>query len=268
MQATRGSASSSGNPSSIRMARGGWRASSGIGFLLLLAIVFIAVLDRGQTAIRYFDWHAAAVVLGGVCGSVLMAFDASVFTAMIRDLVGVATGRDPSNAELDALSDSIEKLQSAWQEGRRSEALALAESGASLEIKTAAESLIQRFSGSRLTERFEFLRAHCQERLLPKVEGWDMVARLGPSFGIIGTVAGMVTLFRNMADRSGNLGGAMALALLATLYGILVGTAIGGPMSARANNALNRRLGLIDLLERQTAALIDDERGRGEAGRA
>jgi chemotaxis protein MotA len=88
-----------------------------------------------------------------------------------------------------------------------------------------------------------------------------MVARLGPSFGIVGTVAGMVTLFRNMADRSGNLGGAMALALLATLYGILLGTAIGGPMSARLNNRLNRRIGLIDLLERQTAALIDEDSG-------
>jgi chemotaxis protein MotA len=95
-----------------------------------------------------------------------------------------------------------------------------------------------------------------------------MVARLSPSFGIVGTVAGMVQLFRNMATQSGGLGGAMAMALLETLYGILFGTAVGGPMSTRLNQQLNEHLSLIDLLERQVAALIEEDRSRKRGSEA
>jgi chemotaxis protein MotA len=237
------------------------KLTSVAGFLILMGVIYVAVLDRGQAEIRYFDWHAAAVVLGGVLGSLLLAFNGRVFGSMASDWLAVVTGRDSSQEDLERFSAAIEAMQSSWQDGRRADVLAELEKNQAPEIRAAADTLIQRASGHRLKERFEFLRVRSSEELLPQIEGWDMVARLGPSFGIVGTVAGMVTLFRNMADRSGNLGGAMALALLATLYGILLGTAIGGPMSARLNNRLNRRIGLIDLLERQTAALIDEDSG-------
>ena len=236
------------------------RIGPALGFLVLLGVVWISLLDRGQTEIHYFDWHAGAVVLGGVVGSLMLALNFNVCLAMLKDLLAVITARDLSASELNEFAAGVGRMQSSWKEGRRAQVLSDVESGSSPEIRTAAEALIQRSSPQRLIERFEFLRARSSESLLPQIEGWDMVGRLGPSFGIVGTVAGMVALFRNMGDASGNLGGSMALALLSTLYGILIGTALGGPMSTRINNLLNRRMGLIDLLERQTAALIDEDR--------
>lgn len=234
--------------------------ASGLGFLLLVGVVFVSVLERGQTEIRYFDWHAATVVLGGVCGSLLVAVKGSTFLQMANDWFHVTTGRDPHHAQLGKLNSDLQVMETAWREGRRGEVLKLADSP-SAEVRVAAEALIQHLSGERLRERFEALRMACSQRLLPQIEGWDMVARLSPSFGIVGTVAGMVQLFRNMATSSGGgLGGAMAMALLATLYGILLGTAVGGPMSTRLNLRLNENLGLIDLLERKVASLVDEDK--------
>lgn len=233
-----------------------------IGFLLLLGVLVISVLERGQGQISYFDWHAAAVVLGGVGGSLLLALKSSIFVQMLADWSSVIMGRDTLRDSLEQLKEEISKLESAWRQGRRAEVLNLVENGASVEVRVAAEALVQHLRGKRLEEKFESLRAASQGQLVSQIEGWDMVARLAPSFGIVGTVAGMVQLFRNMANNSGNLGGAMALSLLATLYGIFLGTALGGPMSTRVNQILSERLGWIDLLERQVAAMIEEDQER------
>jgi chemotaxis protein MotA len=239
-----------------------WNFSSTLGFLILLSVVYISVLERANTEIHYFDWHAAVVVVGGVSGSLLIALRGSVFLKMIVDWLGVIFGRDEKQKELVELKAEITSMESAWSQGRRSEVLTLVEKSSFEEVRVAAEALVSHAHGHRLDERFEYLRSQSQDRLSSQIEGWDMVARLAPSFGIVGTVAGMVQLFRNMANNSGNLGGAMALALLATLYGILLGTALGGPMSTRINQILTERLGLIDLLERQVAAMIEEDRRR------
>ena len=181
---------------------------------------------------------------------------------MLKDWIGVVFGRDTTRWELANLKSEVGTMEAAWKQGRRTEVLNLVENGSSMEVRVAAEALVQRMQGHRLLERFESLRMENSDRLMPQIEGWDMVARLAPSFGIVGTVAGMVQLFRNLASNSGNLGGAMALALLATLYGILVGTALGGPMSTRLNHVLSERLNAIDMLERQVTALIEEDRAK------
>lgn len=235
---------------------------SSLGFIILLSVLLVAIQQRGQSEITYFDWHAAVVVLGGVIGSLLLALEAGVFGELLRDFTGVIFGKDSARRSLGALKEEVGAMESAWRQGRRAEVLGLVEKSECPEIRTASEALIAHLQGSRLEERFESLRASCQDGLVPQIEGWDMVARLAPSFGIVGTVAGMIQLFRNMANNSGNLGGAMGMALLATLYGILLGTALGGPMSTRLNQILSERLGLIDLLEVQVRAMIEEDRAK------
>jgi chemotaxis protein MotA len=237
-------------------------ANGTVGFLILVGVLLISALERGQAQITFFDWHAAVVVVGGVAGSLLIALKGDNFVKMIRDWLGVIVGQDSKRQGLEALASEIEAMETAWNQGRRTDVLKLVESAESREVRLAADALIQRFQGQRLLERFETLRAQAYGEFLPEIEGWDMVQRLGPSFGIVGTVAGMVQLFRNMANNSGNLGGAMALALLATLYGILMGTALGGPMSTRLNQILSSHIGAIDLLERRVAALIEEDRAK------
>jgi chemotaxis protein MotA len=136
----------------------------------------------------------------------------------------------------------------------------MADRGTTAELRLAADALLRQLDGPGLEEVFGELRATYLHRFAPVIEGWEMVARLAPSFGMVGTVTGMVQLFRNMAENSGNLGGSIAMALLATLYGIATGAALGGPMSSRVNNQLNDRLTQLDLLEKTVASLVRESR--------
>ncbi|MBX3560544.1 MAG: MotA/TolQ/ExbB proton channel family protein [Sphingomonas sp.] len=61
---------------------------------------------------------------------------------------------------------------------------------------------------------------------------WRHAAELAPSMGMIGTVIGLTAMFAKMSDPSA-MGPAMAIAMLTTLYGLLVAACVAGPIATR-----------------------------------
>jgi chemotaxis protein MotA len=61
---------------------------------------------------------------------------------------------------------------------------------------------------------------------------WTAAAEIAPAMGMVGTLIGLVRMFRSMDDPA-TIGGAMAIALLATLYGALFANLVAAPIAAR-----------------------------------
>jgi chemotaxis protein MotA len=61
---------------------------------------------------------------------------------------------------------------------------------------------------------------------------FETMAQLAPSFGLVGTLVSLVQVFRKMDNPSG-LGSAMAGALLATFYGVLLAYLIFQPVAGK-----------------------------------
>jgi chemotaxis protein MotA len=61
---------------------------------------------------------------------------------------------------------------------------------------------------------------------------WAAAAETAPAMGMVGTLFGLVRMFRSMDDPA-TIGGAMAIALLATLYGALFANLVAAPIAAR-----------------------------------
>lgn len=61
---------------------------------------------------------------------------------------------------------------------------------------------------------------------------WRSAADAAPAMGMIGTVLGLIRMFSAMDDPA-KIGPGMALALLTTLYGVIVANCIAGPVCAR-----------------------------------
>lgn len=95
------------------------------------------------------------------------------------------------------------------------------------------EALLDRLRESRL-ERHTLVR-----------DWWTAAAETAPALGMVGTLIGLVQLFRVMDDPAA-IGSAMAIALLATLYGALFANLIAAPIAARL-----RRLSRAEELERR-----------------
>ena len=61
---------------------------------------------------------------------------------------------------------------------------------------------------------------------------WEKWAELGPAWGMIGTLIGLVDMLKNLEDASA-IGPAMAVALLTTLYGSLLANWLCNPVAAK-----------------------------------
>lgn len=61
---------------------------------------------------------------------------------------------------------------------------------------------------------------------------WEKWAELGPAWGMIGTLIGLVDMLRNLDDASA-IGPAMAVALLTTLYGSLLANWLCNPVAGK-----------------------------------
>jgi chemotaxis protein MotA len=77
---------------------------------------------------------------------------------------------------------------------------------------------------------------HCvaarAERHRAAIDVWCAAAETLPAMGMVGTLIGLVQMFTAMTDPAA-IGGAMAVAVLATLYGALAANLIANPVAAR-----------------------------------
>ncbi len=77
-----------------------------------------------------------------------------------------------------------------------------------------------------------------EDRHKSKIGFWDDLGAMGPAWGMIGTLVGLVNMLYEMDDPS-SIGPSMAVALVTTLYGSLLANWICAPVSGKlkANNA-------------------------------
>jgi flagellar motor component MotA len=73
---------------------------------------------------------------------------------------------------------------------------------------------------------------------------------------MVGTITGMIQLFKNMGEDSMNLGSAISLALLATLYGVAFGAGVAGPIGHYLRSLLDERLGVLERCEQGVSELL------------
>lgn len=70
------------------------------------------------------------------------------------------------------------------------------------------------------------------ERHAAAIEAWRGAAEAAPAMGMVGTLIGLAAMFASMRDPQA-IGGAMAVALLATLYGALLANLVLQPIAQR-----------------------------------
>ena len=71
-----------------------------------------------------------------------------------------------------------------------------------------------------------------ESRHKKNIKFWEDVASMGPAWGMIGTLVGLVNMLQNMDDPS-NIGPQMSVALLTTLYGSLLANWICTPVASK-----------------------------------
>jgi chemotaxis protein MotA len=174
----------------------------------------------------YADPAAAAFVVGGTALAIVIR---TPMRDIGRALHALATlGRRPFRAD-----PGLEQVAALTRIAKRHGVLTLDKSQIADPDTAAAIAAIVDGAGP---VQVEAMLRHCNdartERHLAAAELWAAVADLAPSMGMIGTLVGLVRMFMAMTDPAA-IGGAMAIALLSTLYGAVLAALIGMPIAGR-----------------------------------
>lgn len=227
-----------------------------IGLALLVFVVWYGFSPRESAAISALDLHAFVMVIGGSLSAIMVMSSARntlrTFTCLREILPGLGT-LGPANEALEAERAQLAEL---WRDGKRAQAVELAERSSFEAIRRMLPLVLSRAPEEAVSAAFTELRHAELSRWQPPIGNWELLAKLAPSFGMVGTITGMIQLFQNMGSDEMNLGSAISLALLATLYGVAFGAGVAGPIGHYLRNFLDERLGVLERCEHSVAEMI------------
>lgn len=211
-----------------------------IGTILgMVMIVFGIISGGGLASFRYFiDIPSIIITIGGSISGTLASNKLPDFINGLKaiSLAFKDTSYDPS--------DTIKSIIELSNVGRKEGLLALEESANSIEDEFLKKGIMLVVDGNDpdLIRGILETDVMCLEERHKKTIGfWEKWAELGPAWGMIGTLVGLVIMLYHMEDAS-SIGPAMATALLTTLYGSLVANWLCNPIAATLKDNNDREV--------------------------
>lgn len=210
-----------------------------IGLVACLALVLFGMVsgEDGVAAIGFFmDPASALITFGG-------AFCASLTSMSLSDFIG---GLKSFTLILKPMSvnvpEMITKIIDLSNVARKEGLLSLEEAAGNLEDPFMKKGILLIVDGTDpelVRGILETELDSIETRHKNKIGFWETVASMGPAWGMIGTLVGLVIMLYHMSDPS-TLGPSMAVALITTFYGSILANWICTPVAnkLKANNAI------------------------------
>ncbi len=200
-----------------------------LGLVICFAMVLVGVATSGglQALPSYFDIPSVAITFGGAFSAVLAANTIQSFLSGLKSFSLVL--KVPKNNTAEMINSIINLSNVARKEGL----LSLEEAAGELDDEFLKKGILLIVDGTDP----ELVRAIMETELVSmdsrhkaRIGFWDNVGSMGPAWGMIGTLVGLVNMLNNMEDAS-SIGPNMATALITTLYGSLLANWICAPIS-------------------------------------
>ena len=174
----------------------------------------------------FLDPLALAIVGGGT----LLA---TILRSPARDgLRAIAALRTLSRRRFTA-EPLLQQVAALGRIARRHGAIALDRSVITdADLAAAVADIVDGVAADTIAANLTDLRRARIERHAAAADIWAGAAEAAPAMGMVGTLLGLVTMFTAMTDPKA-IGGAMAVALLATLYGAIVANLVAMPIANR-----------------------------------
>ncbi|MBQ8591450.1 MAG: MotA/TolQ/ExbB proton channel family protein [Lachnospiraceae bacterium] len=236
----------------------------GLVVSIILIIVSIALGDAGIAGVLDFlDAPSALITFGGAFCAVLTSYSVNDF------LNGFKTIQKVIKAPTVNVQEMIVKIIELSNLARKEGLLSLEEAVADLDDAFLKKGILLIVDGTDP----ELVRAIMETELV-SIDGrhkkfigfWETIASMGPAWGMIGTLIGLINMLGALDDPS-TIGPAMAVALITTLYGSMLANWIAIPISnkLKGNNDLEMMIkeimieGLLSIQAGENPRVIEEK---------
>lgn len=211
-----------------------------LGMIICLGMVIFGVVFDKETGVNFsviknfMDVPSALITFGGAFCAVLVMNSVKDYIEGLKSI-----GRAFKTPQLDTI-EIIKKIIDLSNIARKEGLLSLEEAASDIDDEFLKKGILLIVDGTDpelVRAIMETEMGSVDARHKQKVKFWQDMASMGPAWGMIGTLIGLVNMLQNLDDPSA-IGPAMAVALLTTLYGSLLANWVSIPISTKlaANN--------------------------------
>ncbi|MGX3010538.1 motility protein A [Helicobacter sp. 23-1044] len=196
----------------------------GLAFIIVL-LFWSTVLGAGISV--YIDIPSVMITFGGSIAALMIAVKFEQMRNIFR-YMGIAF--KPHTYDIPQLIKTITEYSI---KARRDGILSLEQNVNQEENDFLRKGLSMAVDGAEPDSIRELLEIDMEQsfsRHNGNADIFEQWAALAGSFGMLGTLIGLVAMLVNMSDPS-SIGPAMAVALITTLYGSLIGNTVGAPIA-------------------------------------
>ncbi len=198
-----------------------------LGFAMLIFGIISAITQSGGSFDEYIDIPSFIITFGG-------AFTATLTSLSLADYIGGLKSFTLifKTAKLNT-GEMIQKIIDLSNVARKEGLLSLEEAATDMDEPFLKKGILLVVDGTDP----DLVRAIMETELI-SIEGrhktrigfWDTLGSMGPAWGMIGTLVGLVDMLYHMEDAAA-IGPSMAVALITTLYGSLLANWVCIPVS-------------------------------------
>ena len=205
--------------------------ASVIGLVLCFVMVIFGILSNAGVGglPSFVDVPSAIITFGGAFSAILASKTMADFVGGLKSFALVIK---PVSFDVTAI---IRKIIDLSNIARKEGLLALEEAANGIEDEFLKKGVMLVVDGTdpELVRGIMEADLMCVEaRHKTNIGFWDKWAALGPAWGMIGTLIGLINMLKLMDDPS-TVGPSMAIALITTLYGSIIANWLCTPTSAK-----------------------------------
>ncbi len=202
-----------------------------VGLILGAVMVVFGILSSGGNIVDDFvDLPSIIITIGGSLAGTLASHKLADFINGLKS-IGLAM-KEPSVGNASEVISNIINLSNI---SRKEGLLALEEATHDMDdefLKKGINLVVDGTDPDLVRGILETDLINLEARHKKVMGFWEKWAELGPAWGMIGTLIGLVNMLKNLTDSS-TIGPNMAVALLTTLYGSLIANWLAGPTAAK-----------------------------------
>ena len=204
--------------------------TSAIGFGGVWSLVALAIILGGAGFGAYIDIPSVIIVFGGTAAVTMGQFEGAALKNATKS-AGVAF----NEVKVEQTPELVEKIIHYATEIKKNGVMSV-EQAIMDEVnpffKETFALLVDNTKPDVLEALMDTKLEHMEIRHKVQIAIYGNIGGSAGAMGMIGTLVGLVAMLANLSDPSA-VGPAMAVALLTTMYGALIGTAIAGIIESK-----------------------------------
>ena len=218
------------------------------------AIIGGQVLEGGHLS-AIIQPTAAIIIAGGTIGATFVSFPLNYLIQAAKDVKRVFA--PPKTSHESIIKDIIGYAAKARKNGL----ISLEQESQNIKdafIKKGISLVVDGIDPQKLRDTMETELAAFEEHSKVSAEVFEAAGGYAPTIGIIGAVLGLIHVMENLSDSS-KLGGGIAVAFVATIYGLMTANLVCLPMGTKLKHRLKEELQIKQMIIEGLIAIQNGE---------